>query len=187
VGCACTRSCWIRRSSPNEYSSPSRRRGGGRLPDRRRWQDLAADQARTEVRIHPRSECRGRPLRPPYRDEPVTAGRGDSYVNVLRGAMAVDSLDSCGVYFGIASGQCMRRPMPETAILPLSETFWPRCRWRSRHCHDPITLPQHLRMLPVDSAAHKDRARRVRDSQASDNVRRIVQTSEFNVCDDVSI
>ena len=31
--------------------------------------------------------------------------RSDCYVNVLRDAMAVDSLDSCGVYFGTTGGQ----------------------------------------------------------------------------------
>ena len=29
----------------------------------------------------------------------------DCYVNVLRDAMAVDSLDPCGVYFGTTGGQ----------------------------------------------------------------------------------
>jgi hypothetical protein len=29
----------------------------------------------------------------------------DCYVNVLRDAMAVDALDSCGVYFGTTGGQ----------------------------------------------------------------------------------
>jgi len=39
--------------------------------------------------------------------EPLTKGlpQGDCYVNVLRDAMAVDSLDSCGVYFGTTGGQ----------------------------------------------------------------------------------
>jgi photosystem II stability/assembly factor-like uncharacterized protein len=39
--------------------------------------------------------------------EPLTKGlpQSDCYVNVLRGAMAVDSLDSCGVYFGTTGGQ----------------------------------------------------------------------------------
>ncbi len=39
--------------------------------------------------------------------EPLTAGlpQRDCYVNVLRDAMAVDSLDSCGVYFGTTGGQ----------------------------------------------------------------------------------
>jgi photosystem II stability/assembly factor-like uncharacterized protein len=39
--------------------------------------------------------------------EPLTDGlpQQDCYVNVLRDAMAVDSLDSCGVYFGTTGGQ----------------------------------------------------------------------------------
>jgi photosystem II stability/assembly factor-like uncharacterized protein len=39
--------------------------------------------------------------------EPLTAGLPQShcYVNVLRDAMAVDTLDSCGVYFGTTGGQ----------------------------------------------------------------------------------
>jgi photosystem II stability/assembly factor-like uncharacterized protein len=39
--------------------------------------------------------------------EPLTKGlpQRDCYVNVLRDAMAVDSLDSCGVYFGTTGGQ----------------------------------------------------------------------------------
>ncbi len=39
--------------------------------------------------------------------EPLTEGlpQQDCYVNVLRDAMAVDSLDSCGVYFGTTGGQ----------------------------------------------------------------------------------
>jgi photosystem II stability/assembly factor-like uncharacterized protein len=39
--------------------------------------------------------------------EPLTAGlpQRDCYVNVLREAMAVDSLADCGVYFGTTGGQ----------------------------------------------------------------------------------
>jgi photosystem II stability/assembly factor-like uncharacterized protein len=39
--------------------------------------------------------------------EPLTTGlpQSDCYVNVLRDAMAVDSLESCGVYFGTTGGQ----------------------------------------------------------------------------------
>ncbi|MHB1556317.1 MAG: WD40/YVTN/BNR-like repeat-containing protein [Isosphaeraceae bacterium] len=39
--------------------------------------------------------------------EPLTVGlpQQDCYVNVLREAMAIDSLDSCGVYFGTTGGQ----------------------------------------------------------------------------------
>jgi photosystem II stability/assembly factor-like uncharacterized protein len=39
--------------------------------------------------------------------EPLTKGlpQQDCYVNILRDAMAVDSLDSCGIYFGTTGGQ----------------------------------------------------------------------------------
>jgi photosystem II stability/assembly factor-like uncharacterized protein len=39
--------------------------------------------------------------------EPLTKGlpQRDCYVDVLRDAMAVDSLDSCGIYFGTTGGQ----------------------------------------------------------------------------------
>jgi photosystem II stability/assembly factor-like uncharacterized protein len=39
--------------------------------------------------------------------EPLTRGlpQQDCYVNVLRDAMAVDTLDDCGVYFGTTGGQ----------------------------------------------------------------------------------
>ncbi|HEY0758595.1 MAG TPA: exo-alpha-sialidase [Acidisarcina sp.] len=39
--------------------------------------------------------------------EPLTTGlpQTDCYVNVLRDAMAVDAMDSCGVYFGTTGGQ----------------------------------------------------------------------------------
>jgi photosystem II stability/assembly factor-like uncharacterized protein len=39
--------------------------------------------------------------------EPLTKGlpQSDCYVNILRDAMAVDTLDSCGIYFGTSGGQ----------------------------------------------------------------------------------
>ena len=39
--------------------------------------------------------------------EALTSGlpQRDCYVNVLRDAMAVDSLDECGIYFGTTGGQ----------------------------------------------------------------------------------
>jgi hypothetical protein len=39
--------------------------------------------------------------------EPLTKGlpQNDVYLNVLRDAMAVDSLDPCGIYFGTSGGQ----------------------------------------------------------------------------------
>ena len=44
--------------------------------------------------------------------EPLTNGlpQSDCYVNVLRDAMAVDSLDDCGVYFGTTGGQVYCSP-----------------------------------------------------------------------------
>ena len=44
--------------------------------------------------------------------EPLTKGlpQQDCYVNVLRDAMAVDSLDPCGVYFGTTGGQVYCSP-----------------------------------------------------------------------------
>jgi photosystem II stability/assembly factor-like uncharacterized protein len=44
--------------------------------------------------------------------EPLTRGlpQKDCYVNVLRDAMAVDTLDSCGVYFGTTGGQVFVSP-----------------------------------------------------------------------------
>ncbi|MFN3326213.1 MAG: WD40/YVTN/BNR-like repeat-containing protein [Bryobacteraceae bacterium] len=44
--------------------------------------------------------------------EPLTRGlpQSDCYVNVLRDAMAVDSLDSCGIYFGTTGGQIYASP-----------------------------------------------------------------------------
>ena len=39
--------------------------------------------------------------------EALTNGlpQSDCYVNVLRNALAVDTLDSCGIYFGTTGGQ----------------------------------------------------------------------------------
>jgi photosystem II stability/assembly factor-like uncharacterized protein len=44
--------------------------------------------------------------------EPLTKGlpQRDCYVNVLRDAMAVDTLDSCGIYFGTTGGQVYASP-----------------------------------------------------------------------------
>ncbi len=44
--------------------------------------------------------------------EPLTRGlpQSNCYVNVLRDAMAVDTLDSCGVYFGTTGGQVYASP-----------------------------------------------------------------------------
>jgi photosystem II stability/assembly factor-like uncharacterized protein len=44
--------------------------------------------------------------------EPLTKGlpQKNCYVNILRDAMSVDSLDSCGIYFGTSGGQVFVSP-----------------------------------------------------------------------------
>jgi hypothetical protein len=75
--------------------------------------------------------------------EALTKGlpQRDCYVNVLRDAMAVDSLDACGVYFGTTGGQVYASPTPETAGPPSSGIFRPCFRSRCRRCHDPSRAP----------------------------------------------
>ena len=53
-----------------------------------------------KLRVY-RSKCGGNEW------EPLTKGlpQKDCYVNILRDAMAVDSLDDCGIYFGTTGGQ----------------------------------------------------------------------------------
>ena len=107
--------------------------------------------------------------------EALTKGlpQRDCYVNVLRDAMAVDSLDSCGVYFGTTGGQVYASADAATVGRRSFEIFRPYFQWRSRHCHDPRTLPPHLRnlaqvdgevKLEVDGHGHAALgARRARD------------------------
>jgi photosystem II stability/assembly factor-like uncharacterized protein len=45
------------------------------------------------------------PIKSDSEHYPPDAKQRDCYVNVLRDAMAVDSLDACGVYFGTTGGQ----------------------------------------------------------------------------------
>ncbi len=58
-----------------------------------------------KLRVY-RSRCGGNEW------EPLTNGlpQNDCYVNVLRDAMAIDTLDSCGVYFGTTGGQVYCSP-----------------------------------------------------------------------------
>jgi photosystem II stability/assembly factor-like uncharacterized protein len=53
--------------------------------------------------------------------EPLTRGlpQRDCYVNVLRDAMAVDSLDPCGVYFGTTGGQVYASPDAGNSWAPI--------------------------------------------------------------------
>jgi hypothetical protein len=57
--------------------------------------------------------------------EPLTKGlpQRDCYVNVLRDAMAVDSLDACGVYFGTTGGQVYASADAGDTWNPVVENF----------------------------------------------------------------
>ncbi|HEY6465125.1 MAG TPA: hypothetical protein VIY69_03985 [Candidatus Acidoferrales bacterium] len=59
--------------------------------------------------------------------EPLTKGlpQKDCYVNILRDAMAVDSLDSCGVYFGTTGGQVFISPDAGDNWMPIVQTLPP--------------------------------------------------------------
>ena len=57
--------------------------------------------------FRPRESCAyiaAGPAETSGRRSPRSAAK-DCYVNVLRDAMAVDSLDECGIYFGTTGGQ----------------------------------------------------------------------------------
>jgi len=59
--------------------------------------------------------------------EPLTKGlpQKDCYVNVLRDAMAVDSLDTCGVYFGTTGGQVFVSPDGGENWMPIVQSLPP--------------------------------------------------------------
>ena len=72
--------------------------------------------------------------------EPLTEGlpQRDCYVNVLRDAMAVDSLDSTAASISARpAGRFTRRRTPGTAGRRSSGISPPCCPSRSRRCHDP--------------------------------------------------
>ncbi len=77
--------------------------------------------------------------------EALTKGlpQQDCYVNVLRDAMAVDSLDPCGVYFGTTGGQVYASADAGQSWAPIVVTCRPSCRSRCRRCHDPAQRPSH--------------------------------------------
>ena len=87
---------------PSDFGFPNRRsrpraRDGLRRPDLERRRALSPEG---KLRVY-RSRTGGNEW------EALTKGlpQSNCYVNVLRSAMAVDSLDSCGVYFGTTGGQ----------------------------------------------------------------------------------
>jgi hypothetical protein len=57
--------------------------------------------------------------------EPLTKGlpQENCYVNVLRDAMAVDSLDKCGIYFGTTGGQVYVSPNGGDTWQPIAENL----------------------------------------------------------------
>jgi photosystem II stability/assembly factor-like uncharacterized protein len=69
--------------------------------------------------------------------EPLTKGlpQKDCYVNVLRDAMAVDTLDRCGVYFGTTGGQVFCSPDAGDSWMPIAE-------------HLPSVLSVEVQTLP---------------------------------------
>ena len=71
--------------------------------------------------------------------EPLTNGlpQSNCYVNVLRDAMAVDSLDACGIYFGTTGGQVYAPPTAATTGRRSSAICRPCCPSKCRRCHDP--------------------------------------------------
>jgi photosystem II stability/assembly factor-like uncharacterized protein len=61
--------------------------------------------------------------------EALTEGlpQSDCYVNVLRDAMAVDSLDSCGIYFGTSGGQVYASTNAGDSWAPIVRDLPPVC------------------------------------------------------------
>src|SRR3954452_2571270 len=78
--------------------------------------------------------------------EPLTNGlpQENCYVNVLHDAMAVDSLDSCGIYFGTTGGQVYMSPNGGDSWSPI--------------VHDlPAVLSVEVQTLPARSSVVSDR------------------------------
>lgn len=75
--------------------------------------------------------------------QPLTDGlpQSDCYVNILRDAMAVDTLDPCGIYFGTTGGQVYRSADGATAGRRSSGTCRRCSPWKSRCCRDPGRPP----------------------------------------------
>ena len=81
--------------------------------------------------------------------EALTRGlpQRDCYVNVLRDAMAVDTLDPCGVYSARLAGRSTAQPMPGTVGPPCPRSA------ACVVCGGPdaamirVVLPTHLRTL----------------------------------------
>jgi hypothetical protein len=82
--------------------------------------------------------------------EALTNGlpQSDCYVNVLRDAMAVDSLDKCGVYFGTTGGQVYASPdAGDTVGADRSRSAAGALGGGSDAAMIRVVLPHHLRTL----------------------------------------
>ena len=62
-------------------------------------------------------------------------------MNVLREAMAVDSLDSCGIYFGTTGGQVYASPDAGDNWAPIVRDLPAVFRLKHRRCHDSRRAP----------------------------------------------
>ena len=69
------------------------------------------------------------------------------YVNVLRDAMAVDTLDDCGIYFGTTGGQVYCTPRRRRHLA--SHRPRPARRPQRRSPNPPLTAPKALLPAPV--------------------------------------
>ena len=82
--------------------------------------------------------------------EALTKGlpQKDCYVNVLRDAMAVDSLDPCGVYFGTTGGQVYASADAGDTWTPIVRDLAGRAVGRGADAAMiRVVLPAHLRTL----------------------------------------
>ena len=99
--------------------------------------------------------------------EPLTKGlpQADCYVNVLRDAMAVDSLDVVRHLLRHHRRPGLRaRPTPATPGRRSCATCRPCCRSRSRRCHDPRSV---LPGAPAHAGAGQRRGRSSRSPARS--------------------
>ena len=106
--------------------------------------------------------------------EPLTKGlpQKDCYVNVLRDAMAVDSLDECGIYFGTTGGQVYASADGGDTWNAIVRDLPPSFRRSADAAMIRVVLPFHLRTSGAGRATKcswksRRRSRSVRFSMRS--------------------
>ena len=113
--------------------------------------------------------------------EPLTKGlpQSNCYVNVLRDAMAVDSLDSCGMYFGTTGGQVYVSPDGGRQLdADRSRIFRRSCPSRCRHCNDSrrsARPPPNARPRQRRGASSTSPGRRHRSARSSMRWKRLTR------------